>query len=152
PFLLLSAVLLANIFPAFANDTPAHSPQLITAEQDHARVMQELGIASLRRGADGDPKSPHAANYDEAKANAKLATLPNVLISDEGKKIKAAKAWWKTRRPEIVEHFDKEIYGRVPANVPALKWKLVASEHTTVADKKILVRTLEGQLDNSLHP
>ena len=30
--------------------------------------------------------------------------------------------WWKQRRPEIVEEFDREVLGRVPANVPKVTW------------------------------
>ena len=49
-------------------DRSSPSPVPLTAEQDHQRLMDLLHIASLRRGADGDPKSPNAANYDEEKA------------------------------------------------------------------------------------
>jgi len=39
-------------------------PTHLTSEQDHQRLMDLLHISSLRRGADGDPKSRYAANYD----------------------------------------------------------------------------------------
>jgi hypothetical protein len=32
--------------------------------------------------------------------------------------------WWSVRRPEILEYFDAEIYGRVPKNVPKVTWEL----------------------------
>lgn len=36
---------------------------------DHRQMMNLLGIAALRAGANGrDPDAPNAANYDEAKA------------------------------------------------------------------------------------
>jgi hypothetical protein len=35
-------------------------PAQLTAEQDHQRILDLLHITSLRRGPDGDPKSPHA--------------------------------------------------------------------------------------------
>ena len=41
----------------------------LTSEQDHQRMMALLHITALRRGAEGDPKSPYAANYDESRAN-----------------------------------------------------------------------------------
>ena len=44
-----------------------------------------------------------------------------------GKKVTTAKMWWNQRRPEIVEVFDREIYGRVPKNVPKVKWEV--SQH-----------------------
>ena len=93
-------------------------PVQLTAEQDRQRMMDLLHITSLRPGADNhDPNSPNAANYDESKANP-YPTLPDPLILNNGKKVTTAKMWWKQRRPEIVEYFDRDIYGRVPANTP----------------------------------
>src|ERR1700744_4874347 len=60
------------------------SPVQLTSEQDHQRMLDLLHISSIRRGADGDPKSPHAANYDESKANSD-AKLPDPLILNNGK-------------------------------------------------------------------
>jgi hypothetical protein len=44
--------------------------------------------------------------------------LPDVLKLDNGKPVKNARQWWKQRRPQIVEHFDREVYGRLPKIVP----------------------------------
>ena len=30
--------------------------------------------------------------------------------------------WWKERRPEIVEDFEREVYGRIPKNIPKVTW------------------------------
>jgi len=47
--------------PAVNNLPP---PVQLTAEQDHQRLLDLLHITALRRGPDGDPKSPNAANVD----------------------------------------------------------------------------------------
>src|SRR5579872_5423885 len=83
----------------------------LSAEQDHERIMQLLHITALRRGADGDPKSPDAANMDESKANT-FGSPPDPLLLKNGKKVASAEIWWKQRRAEIVEDFEREIYGR----------------------------------------
>ena len=57
--------------------------------------MDLLHITSLRRGADGDPKSPNAANYDESKAGP-FTKLPDPLILKNGKPVKSAKDWWNS--------------------------------------------------------
>jgi hypothetical protein len=85
-------------------------PVELTAEQDHRRIMDLLRIASLRRGPDGDPTSPRAANFDEAKANP-YPSLPDPLLLKDGTRVRNAAAWWDKRRPEIVDDFDREIYG-----------------------------------------
>ena len=89
-------------------------PVELTAEQDHRRMMDLLGITSIRPGADPrNPQAPNAVNYDEAKAGPH-STLPDPLVLKNGGKVTDAKTWWEKRRPEIVEDFDREVYGRVP--------------------------------------
>ncbi len=79
--------------------------------------MDLLGIKERRRGADGNPKSANAANIDEAKATP-YPDLPDPLVCKDGTKVTTAEQWWKKRRPEIVEDFDREVYGRVPKDTP----------------------------------
>src|SRR5580693_4524537 len=68
--------------PAFT-PTPEMLAIQAASEKDHQRVMEELGIKQLRPGVDSDPKSAHAANYDEAKANV-YSNLPDPLILSNG--------------------------------------------------------------------
>ena len=126
-------------------------PLELTAEQDHQLMMNRLGVTSIRPGANGrDPTAPNAANYDEAKGNP-YPELPAVLTFDNGKPVKNARQWPK-RRAEIVEHFDREIYGRVPANVPGVTWSVKESREDMVGGKPVLFRKLIGHVDNSAYP
>lgn len=122
------------------------------SEADHKRMMTLLNIDSIRPGANGsDPNAPNAANYDESKANP-FPELPDPLITNAGKKVTSAKAWWNVRRPEIVEAFDREIYGRVPANVPAVKWEITNSVSEDYEGIPVVKKTLIGHVDNSSYP
>src|SRR5437879_1010322 len=112
---VLSATSCVVAQSSLATSNPVTSPTHLTAEQDHQRMMELLHIKSIRRGADGDPKSPNAANYDESKAGP-TSKLPDPLRLNNGREIKTANEWWSRRRAEIVGLFDREIYGRVPAN------------------------------------
>jgi hypothetical protein len=123
----------------------------MTAEQDHQRILDLLQITSLRRGADGDPNSPNAANYDESKANP-YPRLPDPLLLNNGKKVKNAKMWWQQRRPEIVEDFDREIYGRVPPNTPKVNWEVTSTANEKNGDVPIITKNLVGHVDNSSYP
>jgi len=82
-------------------------------EQDYRFTLAQLHIDSLRPGPSGNPKAPNAANTDESKATL-YASLPDPLVLNNGEKVVDADSWWKKRRPEIVELFDREVYGRVP--------------------------------------
>jgi hypothetical protein len=126
-------------------------PQVLTAEQDHKLMMDQLGITEIRRGADGrDPNAPNAANYDESKGNP-YPELPAVLTFDNGKPVKNARDW-KKRRAELVEHFDREVYGRVPKHVPGVTWSVKETRDEVVGGKPVTFRKLVGHVDNSAYP
>jgi len=125
-------------------------PVHLTAEQDHQRTMDLLHITSLRRGADGDPKSPRAANYDESKVLP--YTLPDPLVLKNGKKVTTAKMWWEQRRPQIVEDFDSEIFGRVPKDTPKVNWEVISKIEEKNGDIPVITKKLVGHVDNSSYP
>jgi len=126
------------------------SPTHLTSEQDHQRLMELLHITELRRGPDGDPKSPNAANVDESKVPP--YTLPDPLRFNSGQVVKTASDWWAKRRPEIVEDFDREIYGRLPAETPAVKWEVVSTTKQTDDGVPAVTKELVGHVDNSDYP
>jgi len=136
------------LIPAASAQTAPTPPVLHTAEEDHQRLMDELHITSLRHGADGDAKSPYAANYDEAKANP-YPDLPDPLTLHNGKRVTTAQMWWTQRRPEIVEYFDREIYGRMPANTPKVRWEVVSSTREMNGGLLVNTKKLVGHVDNS---
>ena len=108
---LLAAALAAALFAPLAHaETP---PPNVTAEQDHQQMMDQLGIRALRPGVSSDPKAKdHPVNYDEAKANP-FPDYPDPLAYADGSKVKTADEWWSRRRPQLVELFEREIYGRL---------------------------------------
>jgi peptidoglycan/xylan/chitin deacetylase (PgdA/CDA1 family) len=137
-------------FSAFSADQAP--PVKLTAEQDHQRMMDLLHIKELRRGADGrDPKAPNYASYDESKANP-YPKLPDPLTLKNGKKVTGAKTWWKKRRPEIVEDFDREIYGRMPKNTPKVNWEVISTKEEMNGDVPVVTKELIGHVDNSAYP
>ncbi len=146
---MLSAV--TNGVIAGRQDTTGTAPVHLTAEQDHQRMMDLLHITSLRQGADGDPKSPNAANYDEAKAKPD-PKLPDPLTLNDGKKVTTAKMWWDLRRAEIVESFDSEVYGRAPKVTPRVTWELMSTTRETNAAVAVVTKKLVGHVDNSAYP
>jgi peptidoglycan/xylan/chitin deacetylase (PgdA/CDA1 family) len=112
--------------------------------------MELLHISSLRRGPDGDPKSPNAANFDESKVSP--YPLPDALVLNSGKRVTTAEMWWKERRPEIVEDFDKEIYGRVPAVTSKVNWEVKNTATEMNGEVPVITKTLVGHVDNSGYP
>lgn len=124
----------------------------LTSEQDHQRTMDLLKIRTLRQGADGGKaQASNAANYDESKANPYLR-LPDPLVLKNGKRVTTPKAWWTQRRPEIVEDFDREVYGRVPKSGPGVRWEVVSSTREMNGDTPVVTKKLLGHVENSSYP
>ena len=96
--LLISLPLSSQINKIESSKYP--KPVTFTNEEDHADMMNQLGIKKLRPGPSGNESAPNHANYDETIANP-CPILPDLLTSHEGKKITTADMWWKARRPEI---------------------------------------------------
>jgi hypothetical protein len=121
--------------------------------QDHQNMMQQLGITKLRPAPSGSvPETdPRAANYDESKANP-FPNLPDVLTLKNGRKVTTADMWWKQRRPEILEDFDREVLGRVPPNVPRVTWSVTNTVEGVVGPYPVIGKQLVGRVDNSAHP
>jgi hypothetical protein len=122
-----------------------------TAAEDHQNMMDQLGIKALRPGPSGDETKPNHANYDEALANP-YPNLPDVLTLKNGKKVKTPALWWKQRRPEIVEDFEREVLGRVPKNAPKVTWEVTKTVEAQVGGHAVIGKQLLGHVDNSQDP
>jgi hypothetical protein len=120
-----------------------------TAERN--RELKMLGITAMRPGVTAyDIGKPGNANYDEAKANP-FPKLPDLMTMQDGTKVNSA-AQWKRRREEIKALFDEDVYGRFPANIPSVTWKVTSTEEMTVADVPATVKHITGHVDNAAYP
>lgn len=127
-------------------------PAELTADEHHRRMMGLLGIEAVRPGADPrNPQAPNPVNYDEAKAGFP-GKLPDPLAMKDGTPVRDADAWWAKRRPEIVEDFDRDVYGRVPADIPGVTWSVASLVTETIGGIPAVTKSLVGRVDNSRYP
>ena len=54
--------------------------------------------------------------------------------------------------PEIVEDFDREVYGRIPQQVPKVTWTVTETRDATFGDVAAVEKQLEWKVDNSACP
>jgi len=127
------------------------APVSFTSQQDHDNMMQQLGIKKLRPGYNGNETAPGHANYDETLANP-CPQLPDILVTKAGRKVTTAETWWKQRRPEIAEDFEREVYGRLPKNIPGVQWKVEITDREFVGRIPVIAKKLVGHVDNSSYP
>jgi (4-O-methyl)-D-glucuronate---lignin esterase len=127
--------------------TADHPPLVVlTSADDRKRVMDQLKITSFP----ATPMAYQAATYDEAKANP-YPNLPDPLVFNNGKKVTSA-SQWTARRAEIVELFDREVYGRRPKVTPKVTWTVASTTNDTVAGIPVITKKLVGNVDNSSYP
>src|SRR5205085_2445675 len=136
-----AAVVILGISPLCAQPSAAPQPAGWTAADDHRNMMEQLGIKALRPGPSGNESAPNHANYDEALANP-YPNLPDVLTLKNGKKVTKADVWWKQRRPEIIEDFEREVLGRIPRNVPKVTWEVTKTAEAKVGGRSVIGKQL----------
>ena len=119
-------------------------PLVYTAHEDHDLMMKMLGMTNFHRVT--------TDNYDESIAN-RYPNLPDPLTLKNGKKVTTPEMWWKQRRPEIVEDYEREFYGRIPANVPGVTWTVTSVTNRVVSYQgtnfAVIEKRLMGHVDNS---
>src|SRR5437899_2605211 len=147
----LLAVLLLASGPASGQDTKTSKgkqPDFIPAGyDDYQNMLDQLGIKKMRRGRDAQVKD----TSDEATANPYKKTMPDLMTFKDGAKVTSADQWAK-RRAEIVEDFEREVYGRLPKNVPKVKWEVTKTAEGESGGIATITKTLAGNVDNSAFP
>ena len=150
PIVISSFAILSLLLapPPLAAQQPAVP---VTTEQDHRTLMEQLGIRRLRPGYSGDETAPNHANYDELLANP-YPRLPDPLLMRNGRKVATPAEWWNERRAQIVDDFEREVYGRVPSNVPKVTWEVQVNERELIGFTPVIAKRLVGRVDNSAYP
>jgi hypothetical protein len=123
------------------------SPVQLANQAERLRIMKELKISSIPPGA----VSSSPATYNEEDANP-YPNLPDPLTLKNGQKVTTAAVWRNRRRPELLEDFQREIYGRTPKNVPKVTWKVVNTAEGTDGEIPTVTKQLLGDVDNSAYP
>ena len=92
------------------------------------------------------PMMAQEANYDETKVPA--FTLPDPLLCIDGTRVKNVKDWEKKRRPELLQLFADQEYGRTPKNKIKTTYQLVCENPQALGGLAIsqqVMMTFKGQ-------
>jgi len=116
---------------------------------DHQNMLDQLGITKLRPGKSGNNQT--GPGFDLATANPWKDTMPDALTMKDGTKVTST-AQWPARRAEILEDFEREVYGRVPKNVPKVTWTVTQTVNGVVGGIPVVGKQLVGHVDNASFP
>ncbi len=96
-----------------------------------ASVIVSLGLCCCSHVASGQP----AGNNDESKVPP--YELPDPLVLANGQSVGNASTWKQKRRPELLELFQSQVYGRSPGVPKGMKFKSTSVESGALAGKAI---------------
>jgi hypothetical protein len=131
--------------------TPEQQAILDASTAELKREMGLLGITQLRPPKNAvHPGRPDFANYEEARANP-YPDLPQLLLMNDGRMV-TSPAQWKIRRAQIKALFDEDVYGKYPAHIPGVTWKVESVTTKTVDGVPAIVKHILGTVDNSADP
>jgi hypothetical protein len=156
--LLMSGTALAQsktpVIPSDAaarSRTPEQQAILNASTAELAREMQILGIRELRPPRNAvHPGRADFANYDEARANP-WPDLPPLLVMNDSTKVTNL-VQWKKREAEIKALFDDNVYGKYPAHIPRVTWKVESVTGKVIDGVPAIVKHIVGTVDNSADP
>jgi hypothetical protein len=114
---------------------------------DYQNMLDRLGIKKTRRGRDSKAKDTSS----EETAHPYKDSMPDLMTFKDSTKVTRADQWLK-RRAELVADFEREVYGRVPKNVPKVKWEVTGTTEGESGGIATVTKTLVGRVDNSAFP
>ncbi|MEO7192372.1 MAG: acetylxylan esterase [Vicinamibacterales bacterium] len=131
------------------NAAPAASgPVQLSRDEDFARTRGLLGI-DTPPPAGAVSSSPDT--FNESVANP-FPTLPDPLKMNNGQRVTSAAMWRDQRRPELIEVFEREIYGRTPKVTPKVTWTVLSTANEMNGNVPVITKQLNGHVDNSAFP
>jgi len=119
-----------------------------------AASQQPVPATNLGADANGNPrrlavKTGHVSNYDEARVGE--YTLPDPLVLASGARVRDARTWQRTRRPEIIRLYESAIFGRVPASAPRVVWR-VADTPPDARNGSVAIKHVDGVIGGAETP
>src|SRR3954471_5106216 len=85
----------------------------------------------------------HVSNYSEEKVPP--YTLPDPLTMSSGERVTSAQMWRERRRPEILNFYKTEIYGRIPDNAPKVTWEVTETD-AAARDGAAIMKRVVGRM------
>lgn len=142
--ILLSGFLVSMSWAQASGDPSSLPPPVtMTAQDDIKRLAALVGVEPVL--------TRPSYNYDESKANP-YPNLPDPLLLKNGQKVTDAATWWDKRRPEILEDFEREVYGRTPKSTPKVNWEVASTAQGMTGEIPTITKQLLGKVDNGSYP
>ena len=101
----------------------------------HAVRSMAVALLVLALAARAQAQDDFEPNYDEDKVP--NFTLPDPLVLSDATKVADAQTWRTKRRPEILQLFTEQVYGRSPPRVDVVPFEVAAVDDDALGGKAI---------------
>jgi len=95
------------------------------SEERAAVIQKAVHAAVCAPYAKNTIHAPRQTTYDEA--DVPEYTLPDPLVTSDGRKVRSVRQWENERRGELLELFTREEYGRAPGRPEDMSFELLES-------------------------
>ncbi|HEV7331956.1 MAG TPA: hypothetical protein VGN63_13050 [Flavisolibacter sp.] len=116
-------------------------------------VQKPLLLSVLFVFFSGATKAQSTENFDEAKAGS--YTLPQLLVTEAGKKIRTAEEWETLQRPVLLRLFETHLYGKIGGRPKAMHYRVKAVDPAALQGKatrkEVTLYFTKGEDGPSLH-
>ncbi len=117
-------------WPCFAAEAPPPLPATPPPAAPASYPFTDAAGNTHTRASTG-----HVTNYDEAKVG--TYRLPDPLVLADGQPVRDAGAWFNRRRPEILELYRSQVFGRVPPTAPQVSFKVLETDPNAVDGRAV---------------
>ena len=72
-------------------------------------------------------------NYNEDQVP--TYTLPDPLVTKEGKAVASSEQWWQKRRPQLLQLFESQVYGKTPQQKIDVRHRLISTDEKSLGGR-----------------
>lgn len=97
-----------------------------------------LFVPALLLGLPGLAVAADRPGFNQTESAVPPYTLPDPLVLRDGTRIRDAATWRSRARPELLDTFAREVYGRTPAGRPAeMHWTVTSVDRAALGGKAV---------------
>lgn len=101
---------------------------------EHPFVLTQVDFDNPFDTSNGNWK-PDYINTDPSKIPA--YKLPDPLVMADGRKVRTAEQWYSERRPELLNLFETEMFGKAPGRIDGTTFEVVEEDRNALGGKAI---------------
>jgi len=125
------------------NDVTKNSYTPLNLTDDRIRLARECAHAACQHpftvtGIDGWPDyfSWYTESLDKTP-DIREYTLPDALTMADGRKVVSPEQWYCERRPELLNLFETEMFGKAPGQIEGTTWEVLDEDRNALGGKAI---------------